>query len=349
MSEFLEDPSILTKEKLKSELLAHNVALPSGEQRKDVYVQLYLDTLTVQNREKDRVTDTFSSDEDLDLPPPVVANKSRSGRKATRKTDKPRQTDDVDVTDLSDESLKEQLEKYGVNAGPVVASTRELYETKLQKLSEQGSPGPPSTTLKTKVNSNQNGNTDSDQYSDKEEEERAEPEPEPEAEAVPLVERPVRSRGRTARHPDQSPVEERLMEGGQTSSMNGKDVLNEMFPTSPTGISATCRRPIRGAAGRPVKESDFWLDESLLCRRELTERSYSYNESRAGQLSSFSLATAPPGGRTRERHFLPVWLQLLFLCAVAGLLFYIYQAMEANELNPFGRRPLSPAATPGSP
>lgn len=50
MPEFLEDPSVLTKEKLKSELVANNVTLPAGEQRKDVYVQLYLQHLTARNR-----------------------------------------------------------------------------------------------------------------------------------------------------------------------------------------------------------------------------------------------------------------------------------------------------------
>lgn len=50
MPEFLEDPSVLTKEKLKSELVANNVMLPAGEQRKDVYVQLYLQHLTARNR-----------------------------------------------------------------------------------------------------------------------------------------------------------------------------------------------------------------------------------------------------------------------------------------------------------
>nr|1H9E_A Chain A, LAMINA-ASSOCIATED POLYPEPTIDE 2 len=48
--EFLEDPSVLTKDKLKSELVANNVTLPAGEQRKDVYVQLYLQHLTARNR-----------------------------------------------------------------------------------------------------------------------------------------------------------------------------------------------------------------------------------------------------------------------------------------------------------
>lgn len=36
MPEFLEDPSVLRKENLKSELVAYNVTLPAGEPRKDV-------------------------------------------------------------------------------------------------------------------------------------------------------------------------------------------------------------------------------------------------------------------------------------------------------------------------
>uniref|UniRef100_A0A673W3Y4 Lamina-associated polypeptide 2, isoforms beta/gamma-like n=1 Tax=Salmo trutta TaxID=8032 RepID=A0A673W3Y4_SALTR len=190
MPEYLEDPSVLTKDKLKSELLANNVALPTGDQRKDVYVQLYLKNLTVQNN-KIPSTDAFSSDEEL--PVPVVSNKSRSGRKATRKTDKPR-PEDLDVTELTSEGLKDELLKYGINVGPIVVSTRKLYERRLQKLLDQG---PPETValpvVITQVDSNHNGNSDSDRYSDKEEEVTTEPEPVP----VPVVERPVRSRGKT--------------------------------------------------------------------------------------------------------------------------------------------------------
>nr|XP_046184147.1 lamina-associated polypeptide 2, isoforms beta/gamma-like isoform X5 [Oncorhynchus gorbuscha] len=188
MPEYLEDPSVLTKDKLKSELLANNVALPTGDQRKEVYVRLYLKNLTVQNN-KILSTDAFSSDEELLVP--VVSNKSRSGRKATRKTDKPR-PEDLDVTELTSEGLKDELLKYGINIGPIVASTRKLYERRLQKLLDQG---PPETValpvVITQVDSN--GNSDSDRYSDKEEEVTTEPEPVP----VPMVERPVRSRGKT--------------------------------------------------------------------------------------------------------------------------------------------------------
>ncbi|KAG1953390.1 lamina-associated [Pimephales promelas] len=223
MSEFLEDPSVLTKDKLKSALLAHNVALPNGDQRKDVYVQLYLKYLTAQNKKSSGSPDVFSSDEDLP-PAPVISNRSRSGRKATRKTDKVR-PEDVDVTELSDEGLKDLLLKYGLNAGPIVASTRKVYEKRLQKLLDQGPPeavAPLSETSQT--DGGQNGNTDSDQYSDKEEETVAPtpvslPEPEVEVEPIPVVERPVRSRGKT-------PVTSRT----RSSQLNKEDKQEDDWP-----------------------------------------------------------------------------------------------------------------------
>ncbi|XP_038611947.1 thymopoietin isoform X1 [Tachyglossus aculeatus] len=187
MPDFLEDPSVLTKDKLKSELIANSVALPAGEQRKDVYVQLYLQHLTARNRPPPAAINNnnnssrppdFSSDEERE-PTPVLAAAGRSrataGRKATKKTDKPRpeEKDDLDVTDLTNEDLLEQLVKYGVNPGPIVGTTRKLYEKKLLKLREQGPVSRSSTPLPTvpsaAENTRQNGNDDSDQYSDNEE------------------------------------------------------------------------------------------------------------------------------------------------------------------------------------
>ncbi|KAM9407457.1 lamina-associated polypeptide 2-like isoform 15-T15 [Salvelinus alpinus] len=364
MPEYLEDPSVLTKDKLKSELLVNNVALPTGDQRKDVYVQLYLKNLTVQNN-KILSTDAFSSDEEL--PVPVVSNKSRSGRKATRKTDKPR-SEDLDVTELTSEGLKDELLKYGINVGPIVASTRKLYERRLQKLLDQG---PPETValpvVITQVDGNHNGNSDSDRYSDKEEEVTTEPEPVP----VPVVERPVRSRGKTPvttrtrssqhnREPAPSvhapvgqsirplkqwPLVEKIAAGEQTPNrVDEKDVLKEMFPyetNTPTGINATCRRPIRGAAGRPLKSGDLWTDETLL-----RSSHSSYTESRTATVHRVTTlppstrqatSVAPPAGKTiAPPHGLPVWLKLLLLGIVAGFIFFIYQTMETNAMAPFG-------------
>ncbi|XP_008830277.1 thymopoietin isoform X1 [Nannospalax galili] len=187
MPEFLEDPSVLTKDKLKSELVANNVTLPVGEQRKDVYVQLYLQHLTARNRpplglgSNSKGPPDFSSDEERE-PTPVLgsgasAGRSRAavGRKATKKTDKPRleDKDDLDVTELSNEDLLDQLVKYGVNPGPIVGTTRKLYEKKLLKLREQGPESRSSTPLPTisssAENTRQNGSNDSDRYSDNEE------------------------------------------------------------------------------------------------------------------------------------------------------------------------------------
>lgn len=121
MPEFLQDPSVLTKDKLKSELVANNVSLPSGEQRKDVYVQLYLQHLTARNRG----TPDFSSDEEREATP--VRGRGRPpGRKATKKTDKPsaEEKTEQDVTELSNEALRDELVKYGVTPGPIMALGR---------------------------------------------------------------------------------------------------------------------------------------------------------------------------------------------------------------------------------
>nr|XP_015207722.1 PREDICTED: thymopoietin isoform X1 [Lepisosteus oculatus] len=472
-------------------------------------------------------------------------------RKATKKTDKPR-PEDVDVADLTDEDLKDQLLKYGVSVGPIVASTRKLYEKKLQKLLDQGPPEtlpPPSAPLRA-ADANQNGNTDSEKYSDNEEDEKLEPiveklEPvktrvkttpglrtrryehnrsvdtreeegkteglneEEREQGVLKVKRKMRraalldqavpasddtdlsevsacesvsqesrapetpkrgapletkqrgsphltqgtpgkrgsisdahpegdrARGHSSREPPEEEddfddhddddddddddeslarfpvkpislhntallqeeieypesrvtplqkatvkqqkisafctparpqVEERLEAGDVVRRKEAKDLLEEMFPyepRTPTGITATCRRPIHGAAGRPLNPSDFRLDDSILRRTEFTETSV-YTERRAVQRGAGKLSAAPPalsysssssssssssaakltapsGGQSRSRRSLPVWLQLLLLMAVAGFLFFVYQAMETNEINPFSTM-VSPAS-----
>ncbi|XP_035466357.1 thymopoietin a isoform X4 [Scophthalmus maximus] len=408
MPDYLEDPSVLTKEKLKSELLAHSVELPSGNPTKDVYVQLYLKNLTAQNKKlvSDTTWDAFSSDEEL--PPPVVSNRSRSsGRKATRKTDKV-QPDELDVTMLTDVALRDELLKQGVDVGPIVASTRNVYEKKLQKLLDNGPtqlPPPPQPLLVLpEIQVNHNGHFESDLYSDKEDEVTAEPEPVAEPEPGPVLERPVRSRGKTPvtnrtrssqhqtivaqdlwpvlrdpvhlesnrtvrhKHEDKPPTEprsassrrvevEKITASDQNPKVEEKEVLKELFPNdfnSPSGISATCRRPIRGAAGRPLKPSDLWNNENGLLSPKITKTSSSvssYTESRtvnrvtsmppsatpsSTPSSTRLLSAAPPAGQTKGvRRGMSLWIKLFLLAIVAAFLFLVYQAMETNSINPF--------------
>ncbi|TRY96002.1 hypothetical protein DNTS_002162 [Danionella cerebrum] len=321
MAQFHDDPVQLTKEKLKSELLANNVPLPSADSKKDVYVQLYLKNLTVLNKKSisTPVTDTFSSDEELSLP--VVSNRSRSGKKATKKTDKVR-AEENDISGLTDEELKIQLQKFGVHSGPIVASTRKVYEKKLQQfldqppvesiLPEPETAVPEAVTIT--ADGNQNGSTHSaeDQYSDKEEET-----PEP----VPVVTKPTRSRGKT-------PVTTRTSSRQRAKApVDGADVLKEIFPNepdTPTGITVTCRRPIHGAAGRPVKPLNLWSEESLLHQSVQT----------VSKSSETNLHTPPPSTPPKPgRRWFRSLLKLLLLIALAASVYYASQNVTADQIN----------------
>ncbi|XP_003783382.1 thymopoietin isoform X3 [Otolemur garnettii] len=333
MPEFLEDPSVLTKDKLKSELVANNVTLPAGEQRKDVYVQLYLQHLTARNRPplaagaNSKGPPDFSSDEERE-PTPVLgsgtaaAGRSRAavGRKATKKTDKPRleDKDDLDVTELTNEDLLDQLVKYGVNPGPIVGTTRKLYEKKLLKLREQGTESRSSTPLPTisssAENTRQNGSNDSDRYSDNEEDSKIE---------LKLEKRePLKGRAKTPVTLKQRRVEHNQVGEKTEERRVERDILKEMFPyeaSTPTGISASCRRPIKGAAGRPLELSDFRMEESYSSK----------------YVPKYVPLADVKSEKTKKGRSIPMWIKILLFVVVAVFLFLVYQAMETNQGNPF--------------
>ncbi|XP_053440237.1 thymopoietin isoform X4 [Nycticebus coucang] len=333
MPEFLEDPSVLTKDKLKSELVANNVTLPAGEQRKDVYVQLYLQHLTARNRPplaagaNSKGPPDFSSDEERE-PTPVLgsgaaaAGRSRAavGRKATKKTDKPRleDKDDLDVTELTNEDLLDQLVKYGVNPGPIVGTTRKLYEKKLLKLREQGTESRSSTPLpaisSSAENTRQNGSNDSDRYSDNEEDSKIE---------LKLEKRePLKGRAKTPVTLKQRRVEHNQVGEKTEERRVERDILKEMFPyeaSTPTGISASCRRPIKGAAGRPLELSDFRMEESYSSK----------------YVPKYVPLADVKSEKTKKGRSIPMWIKILLFVVVAVFLFLVYQAMETNQGNPF--------------
>ncbi|NXN16682.1 LAP2B protein, partial [Indicator maculatus] len=434
MPEFLADPSVLTKEKLKSELIANNVSLPGGEQRKDVYVQLYLQHLTTRNPPAPAQPD-FSSDEEREQTPLSVRNRgAASGRKATKKTDKPRpeEKDDLDVTEMSNEDLQEQLMKYGLNPGPIVATTRKLYEKKLLKLMEQGpelkAPIPLPEVSSTAENTRQNGSNDSDQYSDNEDDletelrlEKREPLKTRTKTPVALKQRrvvehnqtysqdgvtetvwtsgssksgPLQAFSRestrvsrrtprkrvepTAQLPvddavisESTPIAETILTASnETLVVNRvpgnfkhaaptlsiselsdmprrtpkkplmtaevldrtteerraeRDILKEMFPyevSTPTGISASCRRPIKGAASRPLEHSDFNMEESF-----------------SKYLPKYGTSTdiKPEKPPTKKERSIPLWIKVFLFVIISVFLFLVYQSMETNQGNPFSK------------
>ncbi|MBN3286924.1 LAP2B protein, partial [Polyodon spathula] len=271
MPVFLEDPALFSKERLKSELIANNVALPLSESKKEVYLQLYLKHVTNQN-----VAD-FSSDEEEAFEPVHQALKDEDKSCIEM----------MDISQLTDKELKTQLIKYGVKPGPIVGSTRPVYEKKLLKL------------IGSVPAVKQNGTGDVGRYSDSEEDERGEEE--------------SHSRSGTEPSPTRSQWERDQLDLSCSSSKSEKeDVLEEMFPDearTPTGISATRRRPIKGAAGRPVQ--------------------FKYSE---------LVTQAPATGDQKPSvsgHLVPIWAQIAVFIVIAGFLFLIYHSMEANQDNPF--------------
>ncbi|KAM6437697.1 thymopoietin isoform 5-T5 [Liasis olivaceus] len=364
MPEFLADPSVLTKEKLKSELIANNVSLPGGEQRKDVYVQLYLQHLTARNVPGVPAQPDFSSDEEREPTPVAARNRGGGGstatvtvgRKATKKTDKPRleEQDDIDIAELSNEELKDQLLRYGVNPGPIVATTRRLYEKKLLKLKEPSqelSSFIATPTFSSSAESNkQNGNDDSDQFSDNEEDpktefrlEKREPLKGKTKTSLTLKQRRIAENNQvetTIPLPVHDPVISESTPIAVVASSNEtlviekmstedtrleRDILKEMFPyeaSTPTGISASCRRPIKGAAGRPIEFSDYRLEET-------------YSSKYIPKY--IASAEVQQEKTTIKKHSIPLWIKFLLFLVVAVFLFFVYQSMETNQGNPFSK------------
>ncbi|XP_075007895.1 thymopoietin isoform X1 [Calonectris borealis] len=263
MPEFLADPSVLTKEKLKSELIANNVSLPGGEQRKDVYVQLYLQHLTARNPPAAAAAQPdFSSDEEREPTPLGARNRgAAAGRKATKKTDKPRpeEKDDLDVTEMSNEDLQEQLVKYGLNPGPIVATTRKLYEKKLLKLMEQGpelkAPVPLPALSSTADNTRQNGNNDSDQYSDNEEDPKTELRLEKREPLKARTKTPVALKQRRVVEHNQTYSQDGVTETVWTSGSSKSGPL-QAFSRESTRVSRrTPRKRVEATAQLPVDDA----------------------------------------------------------------------------------------------
>lgn len=104
-----------------------------------------------------------------------------------------------------------------------------------------------------------------------------------------------------------------------------RDILKEMFPyevSTPTGISASCRRPIKGAASRPIEHTPFRMEES-----------FAKYAPRYGTSSDIK-SEKPP---TKKERSIPLWIKILLFVLVSVFLFLVYQSMETNQGNPFSK------------
>ncbi|XP_015674930.1 thymopoietin, partial [Protobothrops mucrosquamatus] len=354
--------------------------------------------------------------------------KELRAQKATKKTDKSRlDQDDIDIAELNNEELKDQLLRYGVNPGPIVATTRKLYEKKLLKLKEPSQElssfiATPTFSSSTE-NNKQNGNDDSDQFSDSEEDpktefrlDKQEPLKSKTKTSLSLKQRRIaennqdgitetfwrsgssksgllqavsRESARVSRRTPRKRVEttvpfpvhdpvisentpiavvassnetlqvvnrvpgntkhadpilsisdfselprrtpkKPLMTAEVIEKMSTevtrleRDILKEMFPyeaSTPTGISASCRRPIKGAAGRPIEFSDYRLEETYSSK----------------YIPKYVASAEIQKEKTTKKHSIPLWIKFLLFFIIAIFLAFVYQSMEINQGNPFSK------------
>ncbi|CAL1606625.1 unnamed protein product [Knipowitschia caucasica] len=265
MPVFVEDPSQLSKARLKSDLIAHNVALPPAHSRKGTYVDLH-ERHVHQNTHAD-----FSSDEELEADDEVS-----------------KEAKILDPSSLTDDGLISALLQHGVKAGPVVASTRAVYERKLRNLLLSNGRGD--------VTDEANGADEAALYSDSEDDEEEEEEEEEEQE------KPVTEEVQT----QTEPAEQTLQDTQEPVEEPVQERFKELLADTPTGIYATRRRPIKGAAGRPVQYvyPDIPLSPTTLERQEV------------------------------ERRLVPLHIQILVFFIVAIIIYGIYVFMEDYSFNP---------------
>ncbi|XP_035378439.1 LEM domain-containing protein 1 [Electrophorus electricus] len=373
MPVFAEDPGQFSKQRLRSELISHNVELPSRESKKQVYVELYMKHVG------NEFTADFSSDDEDQI------------QNGDGETEEEWSSDMVNLSSLTDDQLKDKLLEYGIKAGPILASTRDLYERKLHRLlvhapehggsnaadarhyseseeeegdedeesgselygSKMPSHAETSATAGSVGLSNQSkemfypqcffppvrqGNNqqrslgssgNSSQFFSitqlvAEGSNRLSPQSRPAGTERGCIYTPVASRGQwdlqrlsknTMTDASLFLTPECLTHQKQTATVQPAaepitDVLMELFPdavVTPTGITATKRRPIKGAAGRPVQ---FKYPETLMS------------------------PTAQVRQEIRQR-LVPLWVQIFVFLLLAGLLYLIYVLMENPSENSF--------------
>ncbi|XP_062871496.1 LEM domain-containing protein 1 isoform X1 [Trichomycterus rosablanca] len=335
MPVFMQNPAQFSIERLKSELISHRVKLPPVGSEKNVYVELYMKHVGNNN------SPDFSSDEEEQV---YNGNEEENEEEEEDYDDDRRDDSDmVDLSSLTDDQLKCKLLQYGVKPGPIVGSTRALYERKLQRLMTHDS------------QHSVNNKAGIGKYSDSEEEEEEEEDEDEsgsEQQGPDSVSHTTSKQNKienrlspqsklkdTERRSSQTPVKNAAQWDVQHLGKNGTtnmslyltpeclphkkqtttitpateevtDILTELFPdaaVTPTGITATKRRAIKGAAGRPVqfKYPETPMSPTTLERREIQQR------------------------------LVPLWVQLVVFLFVVALLYFIYILMEEQSENPF--------------
>jgi len=123
-------PVNLTKEQLKNELISHGVQPPPTNSRKEEFIRLYEQHVApIVSLKGD-----FSSDEENEVNEAVENQGLMQVNEATELI-----CGGLNVAELSDEELFAQLQSFGIPVGPIVDTTRSIYQKKLAAILQKGS------------------------------------------------------------------------------------------------------------------------------------------------------------------------------------------------------------------
>uniref|UniRef100_A0A3Q3N838 LEM domain containing 1 n=1 Tax=Mastacembelus armatus TaxID=205130 RepID=A0A3Q3N838_9TELE len=207
-----------------------------------------------------------------------VDQKTSAGLSGDEEEENPEEAEMPDVTALTDDDLKATLHKYGFKAGPIVASTRAVHEKKLRRL------------LQSDRQVRFSGAEKEVLYSDRKEEEENGQDDDDDADS-----------GMASNALD--------FFFFLPSSEPMKGTFKDIIPDTEAiqrRTYATCRKPIKGTAGRPVQRAyaDTPASPTTIGRREV------------------------------ERRLVPIHIQILVFFIVACLFYLINVCVEDNSLSP---------------
>ncbi|XP_069501546.1 emerin [Ambystoma mexicanum] len=233
---------------------------------------------------------------------------------------------------MTDEELISALKKYSIPHGPVVGSTRKLYEKKIYEVETQ----------RTKLSPQKQSYTYSDSDSPLYESKRYDV----------LSSREGRSGGSPAYQLDESDSQfcerkqyDLLRDEGRSSSgsldyqgKGGDDYYSESYSTTKTYSDLPVRQRLREDAGGSIS----------------TERKYNSKENEYQNISQYSsssgssMSVEPRRGirekpkeveQTHGSRFCPLWLQFLLLFLIIGFLAFVYFFVQPEHENPFEEIP----------
>ncbi|XP_078520756.1 emerin isoform X4 [Lissotriton helveticus] len=197
---------------------------------------------------------------------------------------------------MTDEELISALKKYSIAHGPVVGTTRKLYERKIYEFETQKTKHSPSKQTYT--------------YSDSES-------PMYESKRYDVLSREGLSKGSPAYQPE-----------------GGDDYYSESYSTTKTYSEPPVRQRLREEdVVSPNIESKYYSKENAY--QNVSQYSASSGSSMSVEPRRGIREKPKEAESTTARRFCPLWLQFVLLFLIIGFLAFVYFFVQPEDENPF--------------